>query len=104
MNRSKMEKKYPVLLGLSHGEQLEIVKRAMQEIHSARNERIIKCVIVMAIFVFFGLIRSLIHPSGFWAKTSSALIAGVMCYFVYTWYYGKRLQQKIKDLVHGSAD
>ena len=99
MNPSKIEKKYPELLGLSCDKQLEIVKRARQEIHSGRNERIFKFVMVMVIFITFGLIRPLIFPSTFWGKTISAFVPGIICCLVYIWYYGMKCRQKIKELV-----
>jgi len=99
MSHSKMVKKYPELLGVYHDKQLEIVKRARQEIHSGRNERIIKAGIIIGVFIIFGIIRAFIPSPDFWIKTASALMPVFACYFVCTWYYRKRFRQKLVDLV-----
>ena len=99
MNHSKIGEKYPDLRGLSHDKQLEIVKRAKQEILSMRKERMIMFGTTLVLFIIFGLIRPLILPVNFWGNTVSAFIPGVIFYFIYTWYQRKILRQKIRELV-----
>jgi len=99
MNHSKIEKKFPELVGLYHDKQLELVKRARQEIHSGRNERIIKCGIITGIFLIFGLIRALVPSPDPWIKTLSAFMPAVICCFVYICYYEKRFRQKLRELI-----
>jgi len=98
MNHSKIGGKYPDLQGLSRDKQLEIVKRAKQGILSKRIERMIMFVIIMALFMIFGLIRPLILPSNFLGNTISAFIPGGIFYFIYIWYQRKKFRQKIREL------
>jgi len=99
MNHSKIENKYPELLGLSRDKRLEFIKKAREEIRMGRNERIIIYFFILVIFLSVGLIRPLIFPKNFLSNTISAFIPGLICAFVYALYYRKKFQQKLKELI-----
>jgi len=98
MNYSKIEKKYPELIGLSYDRQLEILERAKHENNTGSRNRIVKYGMIVAIFMIYGFVRPWIFPQSFWANTISAFVPGFICAFALTLYFRKKFHQKIKEL------
>jgi len=99
MNHSKIENKYPELLGLSHDKRLEIIKTARQEIRGGHSERFLNGFIILVIFLSVGFIRPFIVSQNFWTNTIFAFIPGLICMFVFFLYYRKKFHKKLKELI-----